>query len=226
MYCLMSKIKVNWVNVIREHIFKAGKKLEYRIPYVILLSNFIEYFEIDVEGEVVEEVKALNQISTTNLTKIGLKKMKNKKWICKADEESAAQDDDHEEESSDDDDDTEDDDEENNMNDEQVGTEGGTPIAPTQESYSRFKQLMINQLNNMENQNRSHHQYCETHFQFIETQVEDIQSKTGTLFFHQTNRASIAYLVVVCLLFDEVNGGEIGSVMLCCCGVLWSRSLG
>jgi len=99
MYCLMSKIKVNWVNVIREHLFKVGKKLEYRIPYVILLSNFIDYFEIDVEGEVVEKVKALNQISAANLTKIGLKKMKNKKWICKADEESAAQDDVEEEES-------------------------------------------------------------------------------------------------------------------------------
>ena len=37
MYCLMNKIKVNWVNVIREHLFKVGKKLEYRIPYVILL---------------------------------------------------------------------------------------------------------------------------------------------------------------------------------------------
>jgi len=69
------------------------------------------------------------------------------------------------------------------MNDEQAGTEGETPTAPTQESYSRFEQLMINQLNNMENQNRSHHQYCETHFQFIETQVDDIQSKMGTLFF-------------------------------------------
>ena len=154
--------------MIREHLFKVGKKLEYRIPYVILLSNFIEYFEIDVEGEVVEEVKALNQISTANLTKIGLKKMKNKKWICKADEESAAQDDDDEEESSDNDVDIEDDDEENIMNDEQAGAEGGTATAPTQESYSRFEQLMINQLNIMENHNRSHHQYCETHFQFIE----------------------------------------------------------
>jgi len=182
MYHLMTKINVNWVNVIREHLFKVGKKLEYHIPYVILLSNFIDYFEIDVEDEVTEEVKALNQISAINLTKIGLKKMKNKKWICKVDEESAAQDDDDEEESTDDDN-TEDEDEDNTMNDEQAGTEGGTPTAPTQESYSRFEQLMINQLNNMENQNWSHHQYCETHFQFIETQVEDIQSKMGTLFF-------------------------------------------
>jgi len=83
MYCLMNKIKVNWVNMIREHLFKVGKKLEYRIPYVILLSQFIKYFDIDVETEVVEEIKALNQITTANLTKIGLKKIQNRKWICK-----------------------------------------------------------------------------------------------------------------------------------------------
>ena len=74
MYYLMNKIKVNWVNVIREHLFKVGKKMEYRIPYVILLSSFIKYFEIDMEGEVTKEVNALNQISAVNLTKIGLNK--------------------------------------------------------------------------------------------------------------------------------------------------------
>ena len=113
-----------------------------------------------------------------------MKKRKNKKWICKVDKESVAQDDDVEDESSDDDGDhTEDEDGETNLNSEQASTKGGTSTAPAQESYSRFEQLMISQLNNMENQNRSHHQYCETHFQFIETKVEDIQSKMGTLFF-------------------------------------------
>jgi len=70
-----------------------------------------------------------------------------------------------------------------NMNYEQAGTEGRTPTAPVQDFFSRFEQLIINQLNTMKDQNRSHHQYCETHFQFIETQVEDIQSKIGTMFF-------------------------------------------
>jgi len=60
MYCLLTKTKVTWVNVIREHILKINKKLEYRIPYVVFFSSFIEFFEIGVEEEVVEEVKALN----------------------------------------------------------------------------------------------------------------------------------------------------------------------
>jgi len=176
MYYLMNKIKVNWVNMICEHLFKVGKKLEYCIPYVILLSHFIEYFDTDVETEVVEEVKALNQITIAKLTKIGLKKMKNKKWICKADEESVDDEEEEEEKSSDDDD-------EDDEDEDQAEPEPETPDAPSQDSFSRFEQLMMTQFSQLENQNRSHHQYCETHFQFIETQVEDIQSKIGTLFF-------------------------------------------
>jgi len=136
----MNKIKVNWVNVIREHLFKVGKKLEYRIPYAILLSQFIEYFEIEVESEVVEEIKALNQITTTNLTKISLKKMKNKRWICKVDEESVGDDEEEEEKSTDDDDDDDDDeDEDKNMNFYQVEPDPETPTAPSQDSFSKLE---------------------------------------------------------------------------------------
>jgi len=125
--------------MIREHLFKVGKKLEYRIPYVILLSQFIEYFDIDVETEVVEKIKTLNQITTTNLTKIGLKKMKNKKWICKADEESVDEEEEEEEEKSSDEDD------EDNEDEDQAEPEPETPAAPSQDSFSRLEQLMMTQ---------------------------------------------------------------------------------
>jgi len=77
MYCLMGRIQVNWVSVIKEHIIKIRKKIKYKIPYVVLISHFIEYFEIDTEGEVVEMVKAQNKISVATLSKIGLKKVNN-----------------------------------------------------------------------------------------------------------------------------------------------------
>jgi len=91
MYCLMSKIKVNWINVIKEHIAKTKKKPEYRIPYVVLISNFIEYFEVDVEGEVVEAVKAQNEITVATMNKIGLKKVNDDYWVWKANEDRAEQ---------------------------------------------------------------------------------------------------------------------------------------
>jgi len=69
------EIRVNWVSVIKEHIIKIRRKIEYKIPYVVLISHFIEYFEIDTEGEVVEMVKAQNEITAATLSKIGLKKV-------------------------------------------------------------------------------------------------------------------------------------------------------
>ena len=73
MYCLMGKIQVNWISVIKEYLIKIRKKVEYKIPYIVLISQFIEYFEIDTEKEVVEQAKAQNDDH----------------WICKADYDSS-----------------------------------------------------------------------------------------------------------------------------------------
>jgi len=148
-----------------------------------MLSKFIDYFEIDVEDEIVEEVKTLNQISTTNLTKIGLVKLKNKKWICKADEGIA--DDDNEEESTEgESEESEDEADEANTDHNQAGMASETPTAAAgQDYFAGFEQRMFNQLSNMQDQHRVHHEYCQRHFQIIENQVDDIQSKIGTLFF-------------------------------------------
>jgi len=183
MYCITSKVRVNWIYVIRGHLFKVEKKLEYRIPYVIMLSKFIDYFEIDVGDEIVEEVKVVNQISTANLTKIGLVKLKNKKWVGKADEETT--DDDNEEESTKEESEESDDEaDEVDMDHDQAGMASETPtIAVGQDYFAGFEQRMFNQLNNMQDQHRVHHEYYQTHFQLIENQVNDIQSKIGTLFF-------------------------------------------
>jgi len=52
-----------------------------------------------------------------------------------------------------------------------------------EQSYSNFEQLMINQLNNIDSSQRSHHEYCETHFQNLEERVNDIQGKLGQMFY-------------------------------------------
>jgi len=103
--------------------------------------------------------------------------MKNKRWICKADEELVEDDEEEEEESTDDDENNED--EDKIMNFDQVEPELETATVPIQDSFSRLKQLLMNQFNHLEDQNQSHHQYYVTHFQHIETQVNDIQSKMG-----------------------------------------------
>jgi len=153
MYCITFKIRVNWIQVIRDHLFKVDEKLEYRIPYVTMLSKFIDFFEIDVEDEIVEEVKAVSQISTANLTKIGLVKLKNKKWVSKADERTI-DDDDNEEEStegeSEESDDEDDEADEADMEHDQAGMATETPTAAAgQDYFFLVEQRMFNQLNNM-----------------------------------------------------------------------------
>ena len=163
MYCLVNKIKVNWVSVIKEQLVRIRKKLEFKIPYAILISSFIEYYDIDVENELSEEVKAQSEITVATLNKIGLKKVNDNQWICKATAEE----------------------------DETEGA--GTSTAAEQftrgdmgtgeQSFSRFEQLMINQLNNIESNQKSHLEYCETHFQNLEERVDDIQGKLGQMFY-------------------------------------------
>ena len=165
MYCLINKIKVNWVSVIKEQLFRIRKKPEFRIPYVVLLSSFIEYYEVNVENELVEEVKAHSEITVATLNKIGLKKVNENQWICKASAE------------------------EDEMDDAGAGTSATAEqftredLRTGEQSYSSFKQLMINQLNNIKTNQRSHHDYCETHFQNLEERVDDIQGKLGQMFY-------------------------------------------
>jgi len=161
MYCLINKIKVNWVSVIKEQLFCIRKKLEFRIPYAILLSGFIEYYDIDVKNELVEEVKAHSEITVATLPKIGLKKVNDNQWICK---ESA---------------------EEDELEDVGTGTSTATKqftgedMGTGEKFYSGFEQLMIDQLGSIESSQRNHHEFCETDFQHLEEQVEDIQGKLG-----------------------------------------------
>ena len=84
MYSLVNKIKVNWVSVIKEQLVRIMKKPEFKIPYAILISSFIEYYDIDVENELSEEVKAQSEITVATLNKVGLKKVYGNQWICKA----------------------------------------------------------------------------------------------------------------------------------------------
>jgi len=130
MYCLVNKIKVNWVSVIKEQLVRIRKKPEFKIPYAILISSFIEYYDIDVENELNEEVKAQSEITVATLNKIGLKKVNRNQWICKA---TAKED-----------------------KTEGAGTSAaaeqftGGDMGTGEQSFSRFEQLMINQLNNIE----------------------------------------------------------------------------
>jgi len=58
-------------------MLKAKRLTNFRLPYVMLVSKFIEYFGVDVEDEVEESTGLFNQTSYLNLRKMGFTKVGN-----------------------------------------------------------------------------------------------------------------------------------------------------
>ena len=60
MYCIQHNIQVDWIYLFRDHMLKAKRLTDFRLPYVVLVSKFIEYFGIDVEDELEDSIGVLN----------------------------------------------------------------------------------------------------------------------------------------------------------------------
>ena len=57
-YCIMRKVKINWIHIIKEHMQKSRRLSDYHYPYATLISKFLNYFEVDLEEETSELVKS------------------------------------------------------------------------------------------------------------------------------------------------------------------------
>ena len=80
MYYIQHNVLVDWIFVLCDQMLKAKRLTNFRLPYVVLVSKFIKYFRIDVEDELKESTRLLNQTSNQNLRKMGFLKMENM-WI-------------------------------------------------------------------------------------------------------------------------------------------------
>jgi len=81
-YCTMNKIKINWIHIIKEHMKKSMRLSDYHYPYIVLISMFLHYFEVDPEEEQTEMVKASHKINNGSLSKMGFTKI-GAKWVNK-----------------------------------------------------------------------------------------------------------------------------------------------
>ena len=81
MYYIQHNIQVDWIFVFHDHMLMAKRLTNFRLPYVVLVCKFIEYFGIDVEDELEESSRLLNHTSNQNLHKIGFLKVGNA-WIA------------------------------------------------------------------------------------------------------------------------------------------------
>jgi len=163
LYCLVNKVKVNWVSTMKDHMFKTQKLNDYKLSYAIFISRMLEFFEVDLVDELAENLKATSEINQSMLNRIGLQKV-NRAWTYKGrDSEGigtsgvSAQEDEE-------------------MPDSEATTTmlPFVPPAPQEEPMSSFERLMISRLDNMTEEQRARHEYCVTHLTQFHQQIDDI----------------------------------------------------
>ena len=81
-YCIMNKVKINWIHTIKEHMQKSMRLCDLHYPYVILISKFLHYFEVDIEGELAEVIKPSSEINSGSLSKMEFTKIGGR-WVSK-----------------------------------------------------------------------------------------------------------------------------------------------
>jgi len=80
--CIMNKIKINWIHIIKEHMQKSMRLCDYHYPYAILISKFLHYFDVDLEEEQFEVMKSSHEVNNSSLSKMSFTKIKGK-WVSK-----------------------------------------------------------------------------------------------------------------------------------------------
>jgi len=157
MYYIQNGVMVDWTYTIRDHMMKAKRLTDFKLPYVVLISKFIEHFGVDVEGELEESTGLLNHVSTFNMHKIGFTKIGNT-WLIEGDHAANI---------------------EVGANDHEAGTSGGNqgeyeprhmaieiynPPENTGPSYSQFERMVLNQLQDLNMAQNAHRGYYTTRF--------------------------------------------------------------
>jgi len=69
-YCIMKKIRINWIRIIKEHMQNTMRLSDYHYPYVVLISKFLLYFEVNLEDETSELVKSTQEMNNGSLSKM------------------------------------------------------------------------------------------------------------------------------------------------------------
>ena len=150
MYCVQNGAMVDWTYTIRDHMMKAKRLTDFKLPYVVLISKFIEHFGVDVEGELEESTGLLNHFSTLNMHKMGFTNVGNT-WLVEGDQGANI---------------------EVGANDHEAGTSGGNqdedepqpmaielynPPENIRPAYSQFERMVLNQLQDLNMAQDAHH---------------------------------------------------------------------
>nr|KYP35176.1 hypothetical protein KK1_043803 [Cajanus cajan] len=84
MHVIKKKIKIDWVSVVNDCIWKTRRKEDGLIPYALLLSKIFENAGVDLTGERKIVLHASNKIEKSSLHHMGMLKQEDK-WVFKGD---------------------------------------------------------------------------------------------------------------------------------------------
>jgi len=179
-YCIMKKIKINWIHIIKEHMQKAMRLSDYHYPYAVLISKFLLYFEVNLEDESFELVKTTQEMNNGSLSKMGFTKI-NGKWVSKdgdhgASSSAAATDFDEEDQAADMDFHHEEQ-PETNLG---VGTSAGNQ-GDKIPSMSSFERYMVNRFDGFAENQRNLHDLCVSNFHSIDNRFNSMDTRFMTL---------------------------------------------
>jgi len=62
---------------------------DFHYPYAILISKFVHYFEVNIEGELAEVIKPFSEINSGSLSKMGFTKIGGR-WVSKDGDQAGA----------------------------------------------------------------------------------------------------------------------------------------
>nr|KYP38727.1 hypothetical protein KK1_040000 [Cajanus cajan] len=169
MHVIKKKIKIDWVSVVNDCMWKARRKEDGPIPYALLLSKIFENAGVDLSGERKIILHASNKIEKSSLHHMGMLKQEDK-WVFKGDvpptPEPATDEDgvpSHDEDQP-----------------PQVEAEPGREPEAEPKPFSPFEQIMINKLDAVMEMSRRH----ESLFSGILDRFDDLDHEVKLLKTH------------------------------------------
>ena len=178
-YCIMKKIIINWIHIIKDHVQKAMRLSDYHYPYAVLISKFLLYFEVNLEDESSELVKSTQEMNNGSLSKMGFTKISGK-WVSKDGDHgassSAAADLDEKEHVADMDFHHE----EQPVTNQGAGTSAGNQ-GDEMPSMSSFERYMVNRLDGFAENKRNLNDLCVSNFQSIDNRFNNMNTRLMTL---------------------------------------------
>ena len=89
LHCIKSGLKVNWISIIAEVMKKAKRSVTYKFPYAVLISKFMEHFEVNLMSEITDSTATDSEIEAKHLVKMGLRANSDGKWVMASELEDA-----------------------------------------------------------------------------------------------------------------------------------------